>query len=155
MIVSMKFQNKMRTIRTEQSSKCIPLCWSVHRCCVKTWFSFLRCNIQMAEFYVNIMPHLGGHVLIMNKFQQTSIVLHAHKTFPKQVRMYQLFTSETSVILNRLSLLLALWIFSHMKSEAIKTHLGSLSEMKGPHSRQLTCSLGKEADLGCPEEVQE
>lgn len=42
-----------------------------------------------------------------------------------------------------------------MKSEAIKNHLGSLSEMKGPHSTQLTCSLGKEADLGCPEEVQE
>lgn len=29
------------------------------------------------------------------------------------------------------------------------------SETKGPLSRQLTCSLGKEADLGCPEEVQE
>lgn len=63
----------------------------------------------MAEFYVNIMSHLGNQRLIMNKFQKTSVVLHAYKTFPKQVTStYQFFTSETSVILNRLSFVFAL-----------------------------------------------
>jgi len=42
-----------------------------------------------------------------------------------------------------------------MKSEAIKNHPGLLSDVRGSHSGQLTCSLGEEADLGCPEEVQE
>jgi len=38
----------------------------------------------MAEFYVNMMWHLDGQVLITNKFQQTSTVLNAYKTFPTQ-----------------------------------------------------------------------
>ena len=70
----------------------------------------------MTEFYVNVMPHLGGQVLRMSKFQQASIVLHAYKMFLKHVRIVCInFPLVKRVILNRLSFQLA-----HMKSKAIK-----------------------------------
>lgn len=52
----------------------------------------------MAEFYVNIMPHLGGQVLVKNKFQQTSVVLHEYKTSPKQVRIVHIDFSRVTLL---------------------------------------------------------
>lgn len=81
-----------------------------------------------------------------------------HTEFHKHTELYFTNTEEYYIITFRL------WgifffkqaVISSCTTDIFTHHIWShCSETKGPLSRQLTCSLGKEADLRCPEEVQE